>query len=323
MTRPLAFSLIVACSAATGAAAGDDLATTQGAEPGPVARADSTAALSTGRSTPAWTSTPSPAGLAQGQPDSPRPDALGPLQRAGRAQSPGAPRHPREGEGPRRRAFAHRSQGRRLLRRLHGRAGHRGQGPGAAPPALGRVDAVDVEEGPLPAAGRARRPRRSPRSSASAPPPTCTTREQTIAEPGPGRPRPARSRRLPERRRQVEGEARQVRGARGAHAARLADASAEPAKADAAAVLRVETALANVHLSRVEMRDPKNRDNPMTLAELQALAPAFEWGEYFPATGAPAFTTAQRRPAGSTSPGGTRPSRPTPWTTGRPTCAGT
>ena len=69
----------------------------------------------------------------------------------------------------------------------------------------------------------------------------------------------------------------------------MVDASAEPAQADAATVLRVETALAKVHLSRVEMRDPKNRDNPITLAELQTLAPAFEWGEYFPATGAPAF----------------------------------
>jgi putative endopeptidase len=37
------------------------------------------------------------------------------------------------------------------------------------------------------------------------------------------------------------------------------------------------------------MRDPKNRDNPMSVTELQQLAPAFDFGAYFPATGAPNF----------------------------------
>jgi len=77
------------------------------------------------------------------------------------------------------------------------------------------------------------------------------------------------------------------------HVARLlelAGTSAAQAKADAQAVLRVETALASAHFTRVEMRDPKNRDNPMSVAELGALAPAFEWSEYFAATGAPPFT---------------------------------
>jgi putative endopeptidase len=70
----------------------------------------------------------------------------------------------------------------------------------------------------------------------------------------------------------------------------LGGASPEPAKADAATVMKVETALAAAHLKRVEMRDPKNRDNPMTLEELQKLAPAFEWSDYLGATGAPSFT---------------------------------
>ena len=77
------------------------------------------------------------------------------------------------------------------------------------------------------------------------------------------------------------------------HVARMlemAGATAEQAKADAAVVLRVETALANAHLGRVEMRDPKNRDNPMTLDELRKLAPAFEWSEYLRAAGAPGFS---------------------------------
>ncbi len=78
-----------------------------------------------------------------------------------------------------------------------------------------------------------------------------------------------------------------------AHVARmleLAGSTPEQAKADAQVVLQVETGLAEAQLSRVEMRDPKNRDNPMTVAELQTLAPAFEWSDFLKATGVPAFT---------------------------------
>jgi predicted metalloendopeptidase len=71
---------------------------------------------------------------------------------------------------------------------------------------------------------------------------------------------------------------------------KLAGASEEKARTDAATVLRLETAIANAYLKRVEMRDPKNRDNPMTLEELKQLAPAFEWNEFLPATGAPSFS---------------------------------
>jgi predicted metalloendopeptidase len=70
----------------------------------------------------------------------------------------------------------------------------------------------------------------------------------------------------------------------------LAGETHEQATRDAETVLRVETGLARAHLSRVEMRDPKNRDNPMTVAELERLSPAFAWTDYLPATGAPTFT---------------------------------
>jgi endothelin-converting enzyme/putative endopeptidase len=57
------------------------------------------------------------------------------------------------------------------------------------------------------------------------------------------------------------------------------------ADADAAnavsAVMKIETALAQARLSRVELRDPKATDHPMTLAELQSLAPRFNWDEEF------------------------------------------
>jgi putative endopeptidase len=65
---------------------------------------------------------------------------------------------------------------------------------------------------------------------------------------------------------------------------------ADEAKADAQTVLRIETGLAKAHLDRVAMRDPKNRDNPMTVAELKQMAPAFDWDTYLAATGAPRFT---------------------------------
>jgi putative endopeptidase len=77
-----------------------------------------------------------------------------------------------------------------------------------------------------------------------------------------------------------------------AHVARmleLAGEDAAAAKADAATVMRVETALANASMDRVAMRDPKNRDNLMTVTGLEQLAPAFDFGDFFPATGAPAF----------------------------------
>jgi len=77
-----------------------------------------------------------------------------------------------------------------------------------------------------------------------------------------------------------------------AHVARMLELAGEDiagAKADAATVMRVETALANASMDRVAMRDPKNRDNLMNVTELGQLAPAFAFGDFFPATGAPAF----------------------------------
>jgi predicted metalloendopeptidase len=76
------------------------------------------------------------------------------------------------------------------------------------------------------------------------------------------------------------------------HVARMLELAGEDetvAKADAATVMRIETALANASLDRVAMRDPKNRDNPMTVLELEQLAPAFDFSDFFPATGAPGF----------------------------------
>jgi putative endopeptidase len=54
----------------------------------------------------------------------------------------------------------------------------------------------------------------------------------------------------------------------------------EAAAKEAADTLRIETALAQGSMARVEMRDPAKRYHIMTVAEVQALSPAFNWGVY-------------------------------------------
>ena len=66
----------------------------------------------------------------------------------------------------------------------------------------------------------------------------------------------------------------------------LAGESPEQAKADAEAVLRIETALAKASLTRVERRDPHKTYHFVTVAELQGMTPAIDWKAYFAAQGA-------------------------------------
>jgi putative endopeptidase len=61
----------------------------------------------------------------------------------------------------------------------------------------------------------------------------------------------------------------------------LAGASAAEATHAMAGVMKIETALAQTRLSRVELRDPKISDHPMSFADLKALAPHFDWNEEF------------------------------------------
>jgi putative endopeptidase len=67
----------------------------------------------------------------------------------------------------------------------------------------------------------------------------------------------------------------------------LLDGSRRSDSAAAAAVMRVETALARAALDRVSRRDPTKVYHKMTPAELQALTPGFEWSAYFREAGAP------------------------------------
>ena len=67
----------------------------------------------------------------------------------------------------------------------------------------------------------------------------------------------------------------------------LTGESADLAKADADATLRIETALANASLTRVQRRDPHNTYHMETIAELTKIAPSIDWPLYFKVQGAP------------------------------------
>lgn len=70
----------------------------------------------------------------------------------------------------------------------------------------------------------------------------------------------------------------------------LAGDSADKASAEAKTVLDMETEFAKAAIDRTSLRDPKNRDNKMTTADLSAMAPNYDFKDYFAATGAPEFT---------------------------------
>jgi putative endopeptidase len=63
----------------------------------------------------------------------------------------------------------------------------------------------------------------------------------------------------------------------------LAGDSAEQAAAEAASVMKIETALAKGSMNRVDMRNPEKRYHIKTVAELEALSPDFDWPVYWSA----------------------------------------
>jgi endothelin-converting enzyme/putative endopeptidase len=67
----------------------------------------------------------------------------------------------------------------------------------------------------------------------------------------------------------------------------LAGESADQAKADADATLKIETALANASLTRVQRRDPHNTYHMETIEELAKFTPSIDWPLYFKVQGAP------------------------------------
>ncbi len=71
----------------------------------------------------------------------------------------------------------------------------------------------------------------------------------------------------------------------------LAGYTPETAKANSATVMRMETELAKGSLDRVSRRDPEKIYHPMKKADVPALAPSFQWEQYFADTRSPNFQT--------------------------------
>ncbi len=67
--------------------------------------------------------------------------------------------------------------------------------------------------------------------------------------------------------------------------------SSAAAKKNAATVMRIETALAKASMTRVERRDPYALKHKMTITEVEALAPNFDWKAFFQVAPYPAFST--------------------------------
>src|SRR5207302_4446853 len=63
------------------------------------------------------------------------------------------------------------------------------------------------------------------------------------------------------------------------------------AKANADAVMRLETELAKASQTRVARRNPYNLKHKMTLTEVRQLAPAFDWKAYYRDASYPDFET--------------------------------
>ena len=61
------------------------------------------------------------------------------------------------------------------------------------------------------------------------------------------------------------------------------------AEAEAKKILALETTLAQASLDRTARRDPRNRWHPMSRQEMTALAPQFDWQDYFATINAPQF----------------------------------
>jgi len=87
---------------------------------------------------------------------------------------------------------------------------------------------------------------------------------------------------LPDRDYYLKDDFKAKRDAYLAHVERMLSLSGDAnAKADAASVLALETAMAKVQWTRVENRDPNKRYNKMMVADLPSLMPGFDWKTFF------------------------------------------
>jgi putative endopeptidase len=98
---------------------------------------------------------------------------------------------------------------------------------------------------------------------------------------------------LPDRDYYLTGEFKSERAAYRVHLERifgLLGDGAEQAKAEAKAVMRIETTLAKAAMGLLERRDPHKVHYKMLLGEFVKLTPTFDWSTYLAELGPPAFT---------------------------------
>jgi endothelin-converting enzyme/putative endopeptidase len=90
----------------------------------------------------------------------------------------------------------------------------------------------------------------------------------------------------------TDAKSQEIRDKYVAHVQKMFELAGEPAdraKKDADTVMAMETALGKGSLDRVSRRDPEKVYHKMTVKELEALGPAFQWNAYFRDSGAPPF----------------------------------
>jgi putative endopeptidase len=87
-----------------------------------------------------------------------------------------------------------------------------------------------------------------------------------------------------------DAKSKEIRSQYEAHVSKMLTLSGEgapQAAADAKTILAIETALAQAQMDNVARRDPKNLNNKMSLEQVQALTPSFDWKHYVEVIGAP------------------------------------
>jgi len=101
---------------------------------------------------------------------------------------------------------------------------------------------------------------------------------------------------LPDRDYYLKGDAKsqELRKAYVAHVQKMFELigdQPEIAAAEAATVMRIETALAKGSMTRVERRDPKALDHKMSTAELEKISPEFHWTAFYAEVGMPSLAS--------------------------------
>ena len=87
-----------------------------------------------------------------------------------------------------------------------------------------------------------------------------------------------------------DAKSKEIRGQYETHISKmlaLSGENPERAAADAKTIIAIETAMAQAQMDNVARRDPKNLNNKMSLEQVQALTPSFDWKHYIEVVEAP------------------------------------